>query len=824
MSRVRHAVSRVSVAVVLAVTAWAGITRPLAAAADGPGAGPPAAPGLPAAAGSVAGLTGVSCTSASACTAVGSTELGTLAERWNGRRWAIQHTPSPGSGTALTAVSCAAPDMCLAVGSSGNPNPRATLAELWNGHRWTVRLPVTPPHRHAGLLGVDCPAVTTCLAVGGYSDGLAVAELWNGTRWALQRVPRVRGAQITLLESVSCTSPAACTAVGSYAGPNAVGVVADRWNGTAWAIQATAPDSDLRGVSCAKVTACTAVGSSQPATGYEVPVAMQWNGTRWARQHPVNPAHNAGTELESVSCPSAAACIAVGNYYRASGKGGYVTLAERWNGTTWALSPTPSTRGGASFLTGVSCSSAAACMAVGSGFGGPLTERWNGVRWVVVPAPSPRPVPVPGSGELTGVSCTAPADCTAVGSELTTAFTAQAPIAEHWDGSRWTAQRIPNPVYVGDGSELSAVACTSGRACTAVGVRGSGVSATLAERWTGRRWVVQPTPNPGANDTSPGNDTGLAGVACTSARWCTAAGLHITPRGLLLTLAEHWNGTRWERQHTPSPPVGPGVGGGVLNAIGCSSAAACTAVGAGEIVPPVLERWNGATWVMQHSPRVRHPGPGELTSVSCPAAAVCLAAGDTGGSDTNFSAHALAERWTGKVWVSQRLPEPPGTTDSYLNGISCSSPVACTAVGVSFNSSSRGLILAERWNGKTWAIQKTPVPPGYDSVFYAVSCPSATACVAVGHGRSGPLAARWNGRTWTLLRTPGQASRCATEPCICAFTLSPVRAFQRSDQVVRGSGLGVAHARHRPGQEVSASAISCRARASSEGVTSTRTP
>jgi hypothetical protein len=159
---------------------------------------------------------------------------------------------------------------------------------------------------------------------------------------------------------------------------------------------------------------------------------------------------------------------------------------------------------------------------------------------------------------------------------------------------------------------------------------------------------------------------------------------------------------------------------------------------------------------MQRSPRVRHPGPGELTSVSCPAAAACLAAGDTGGSETNFHASALAERWDGTTWVIQRVSQPAGTTDSYLNGISCSSPVACTAVGEWVNGTGSVFLLAERWNGTTWAIQHTPTPPGSDSVFNAVSCPSATDCVAVGQDSSGPLAARWNGTTWTLLRTPGR--------------------------------------------------------------------
>ena len=67
------------------------------------------------------------------------------------------------------------------------------------------------------------------------------------------------------------------------------------------------------------------------------------------------------------------------------------------------------------------------------------------------------------------MSCTSAASCTAVGSEFTTATTSRAPLGEHWDGARWTAQLIPNPVLQGQGSELAAVSSNSRSACTAVG-------------------------------------------------------------------------------------------------------------------------------------------------------------------------------------------------------------------------------------------------------------------------------------------------------------------------------------------------------------------
>jgi hypothetical protein len=86
-------------------------------------------------------LNGVSCASRSACTSVGSfvNSAGTsvtLAEGWNGVRWAIQRTPR--LGLVLNGVSCPSATVCVAVGASR----RGPLAEGFTGPR---------PKRSSGL-------------------------------------------------------------------------------------------------------------------------------------------------------------------------------------------------------------------------------------------------------------------------------------------------------------------------------------------------------------------------------------------------------------------------------------------------------------------------------------------------------------------------------------------------------------------------------------------------------------------------------------------------------------------------------------------------
>ena len=80
--------------------------------------------------------------------------------------------------------------------------------------------------------------------------------------------------------------------------------------------------------------------------------------------------------LNGVSCASPTNCTAVGDYYRTA-SGPQPTLIERWNGTAWRVEPSPST-GRGSTLDSVSCPSATSCTAVGS-----LIIGWNGVSWKV---------------------------------------------------------------------------------------------------------------------------------------------------------------------------------------------------------------------------------------------------------------------------------------------------------------------------------------------------------------------------------------------------------------------------------------------------------
>src|SRR6202035_3973752 len=230
-----------------------------------------------------------------------------------------------------------------------------------------------------------CSSATACTAVGDSTSksftGAALAERWNGKSWAVQTTPHVSGVQSPLLTGVACGSSSSCTAVGhSFTGGHTV-LLAERWNGSSWTVQPTpkpsgGPSGELLGVSCSSASACTAVGGGAPATTQARTLAERSNGSAWAIQSTPSPLATLSSDLDGVSCTSASACAAVGNT-----TGG--TLAERWNGSRWAIQATPNPSGAkSSFLNGVSCTSPSACIGVGeslsfSDIATALAERWN---------------------------------------------------------------------------------------------------------------------------------------------------------------------------------------------------------------------------------------------------------------------------------------------------------------------------------------------------------------------------------------------------------------------------------------------------------------
>ncbi len=554
--------------------------------------------------------------------------------------WSVQPTPNPLAQGSLVAVSCPSASACIAVGNDLNSSSgvKVTLAEVWNGTTWAIETTPNPSGAtNSYLLGASCTSSTACTAVGYYYNSssvpLTLAEVWNGTSWAIETTPNPSGATSSALEGRVVHFRNRMHRGRDY--HNSSGVVvtlAEVWNGSSWAIQTTpnptgARSSFLRGMSCTSAAACTAVGDYVNNSGNGVTLAERWNGISWAVETTPNASGATSSALNGVSCTSATACTAAGNYHNSARV--YVTLAERWNGTSWSIQTTPNPTGAkSSALNGITCISATACGAVGnytnsSGVEETLAERWNGTSWVVETTPNPSGAE---NSVLGGVSCTSATACTAVGYYLNNSGVALT-LAEGWNGTSWAIQTTPNPTPPGL-KELNAVSCTSTTACTAVGYyyNSSGVPLTLAEVWNGTFWAIETTPNP---NPSGAESSVLGGVSCTSATACTAVGYYLNNSGVQLTLAERWNGTSWAVETTPNPS---GAVNSVLGGVSCTSTTACTAVGYssnsyGGDGLTLAERWNGTTWTVETTPNPSGSGYSSLGGVSCTLTTACTAVG-----------------------------------------------------------------------------------------------------------------------------------------------------------------------------------------------------
>lgn len=342
----------------------------------------------------------------------------------------------------------------------------------------------------------------------------------------------------------------------------------------------------LTGVSCISRSQCTATGMATTRSGKNAKtLAERWNGSTWAAQSTPTPTSRTvlGGALDGgVSCTSAAACVADGLSYS---KKSERLLGEGWNGHTWTTQP-DATPVVAAEASGISCRWAKDCMAVGDRLSGlTLAEHWNGRKWSALTTKH--------DGLLSGVSCPATGNCTAVGTN-----SGAKALAAHWNGKTWSDQSVASPQEL---NLLGSVSCTAVKDCVAVGTGGTATSSSftltpLAEQWTGGKWAVLTVPDP----APAGDMTELNSVSCTSATNCMAVGDYMDQAGTSdTTVAAQWNGTTWTIVATPSPATFS-----ALFSVACTSATFCSAVGASSatatgVVSPVAETWNGSTWSLQ---------------------------------------------------------------------------------------------------------------------------------------------------------------------------------------------------------------------------------
>ena len=327
-------------------------------------------------------------------------------------------------------------------------------------------------------------------------------EHFDGTGWVQVVSPNImlNGTQPTdnVLEGISGVSATDIWAVGAFiTAGNAWQPLLEHYNGTTWTAN-TFPslgsgDNILFGVTAMSATNVMAVGYQRfnNSTAPAQTLAINYDGSQWTAGTTPNVGTGSNAFL-AVAAGSASDIWAVGRSTSASGY--RQTLIEHFTGSSWAVVASPNGTSSNNYLYGVSVLGATSAWTVGFYFDPSvgrtrsLIERWNGTSWTLVPSPSVG-LPANPFDELFSVKAISANDVWAVGDANSGVLdpsgvpTTGITIAEHWNGSTWTAITSGNSST--GFNELNAVAAASPTNVWAVGdyFNSSHVDQTLAAQF-----------------------------------------------------------------------------------------------------------------------------------------------------------------------------------------------------------------------------------------------------------------------------------------------------------------------------------------------------
>jgi hypothetical protein len=322
------------------------------------------------------------------------------------------------------------------------------------------------------------------------------------------------------------------------------------------------PSTMLYSVAAVAADDVWAVGWEWTGSRY-LAVAQHFDGRDWRSVHVPSPGVQY-TTLLGVTAIGSRDVWAVGRYD--NGFGAQYTLAEHWNGRRWSVVQTVNPQPGGDVLVSVDAISPDDVWAVGGYGAGQLIEHWDGAAWLQVSGDYGGVFDFVG---LSGVTAIAGDDVWAVG-EGTESDEGRPilPVAEHWDGLKWTMQ---NPPLVRH-RWLRAVTAPSPSDVWAVGGRNlyiqhyDGAWHQLQKRrFKDRSLITVASGGPDDVWFAGGPD---ASILHWDGSQLTEVALHASPRTVIqgadaLTptdawvvgyvphgaywspIAEHWNGTAW---------------------------------------------------------------------------------------------------------------------------------------------------------------------------------------------------------------------------------------------------------------------------------------
>jgi hypothetical protein len=291
------------------------------------------------------------------------------------------------------------------------------------------------------------------------------------------------------------------------------------------------------------------------------------------------------------------------------------TLAEHWNGTQWAIIPTPFISAPSVQLNSIAALDSNDIWAAGYSddpgclCGRTVVEHWNGSSWTRLSTPNPGV-----ADYLTGIAATSATDVWAVGYEWITHFV-ELPLLLHYNGTTWKQFNTSQFQF----GQVSSVFARAADDVWAVGWTGQVPNVkALALHWNGTAWKRIAFPTEAGGWIALKSVSGVAGNdvwAVGSYQFSDINGLSLKARSY------HWNGSRWA-------PVTVGLSGySYLDSVVAKATNDVWAVGEGEVFPKLNElqvtyHWDGSTWR-----NISNPEEGVLYGVSASSSADVWAVG-----------------------------------------------------------------------------------------------------------------------------------------------------------------------------------------------------
>ena len=334
-----------------------------------------------------------------------------------------------------------------------------------------------------------------------------------------------------------------------------------------------------------------------------------------------------------------------------------------------------------------------------------------------------------GGGQLNAVSCVSATSCVAVGQDSAVEGQGIESVGIY-SGSAWTWST--SSIVASDssgGGVFWGLSCVSSNVCTAVGQDQNDQSIFSTGDVSGSSWTASPS------TVAPSDDAGGGGfndVKCSDEVTCVAVGTD----GSQATF------------DTPLSPIVPAyplvaptdstLGGG-LGQVSCPSAITCVAVGSNFEGQPVYSTGAqyGGQWTWSTS---SFSGPSDTTNghvmgVSCPSSTRCIAVGYDSGAQPMYSAATYSNgSWS---WTPLTFEGPASSATVDISGVSCLSTTSCLEVGFELvdNQAYPAYASATYTSGEwTWSTLTALTSVQNEGQFTAISCASATSCVAVGSG------------------------------------------------------------------------------------------